>query len=85
MPIPVDKIDYAPFTSFLESIRLTWKAVFIYQVWFVFKVLLQALLPGKEGQGKTLSDGSRLSYKLNGLLSFIITILIAALLLFFKI
>jgi len=85
MPLPIENISFGPFNSFCQSIMPSWTAVALYLSWFSFQALLQALLPGKISQGKALKDGSHLSYKLNGLLSFIITLGTIAILIYFNI
>jgi hypothetical protein len=52
----------------------TLEAAAIYVAWFLAQVLLQALLPGRTAQGTVLGDGSRLDYRMNGWLSFCITL-----------
>jgi delta14-sterol reductase len=73
--LPSDSIIYAPFGGFWESIVPTGRAVLIYTVWIVFQALMQALLPGNKVKGRPLADGSRLTYKMNGFASFILTFL----------
>lgn len=50
------------------------EAFFVYVAWFTLLVVLHCVLPGDKTEGTLLSDGSRLTYKLNGLRIFIITI-----------
>lgn len=52
----------------------TPEAALIYLSWFLAQLLLQALLPGRVVQGTVLGDGSRLAYRMNGWLSFWITL-----------
>lgn len=72
--IPAGAVDYTPFQDFAESIAPTWQAALIYGSWFVFQALLQAFLPGKAVRGVRLADGTRLSYRMNGPASFIVTL-----------
>jgi Delta14-sterol reductase len=50
------------------------QAVLLYGAWFVMQVLFQLYLPGKTVHGTPLRDGSRLPYKMNGELSFLLSI-----------
>jgi Delta14-sterol reductase len=75
----------------LEQLRELWGFVpgfsvaglALYVGWFGFQALLQAYAPGKIVEGTELADGSRLKYKMNGWLSFWITLVSAALLVVF--
>lgn len=49
-------------------------ALYFYCGWLGLQVAMFHLLPGKIVQGQTTENGSHLDYKLNGLLSFIISI-----------
>lgn len=49
-------------------------AAAFYLGWLFFQAGLYHWLPGKEVEGQPLPDGSRLTYRLNGLRSFVITI-----------
>jgi protein-S-isoprenylcysteine O-methyltransferase Ste14 len=82
--LPHSSIDYAPFGSFLDSITPTWKATAIYFSWFFFQMVLQAFIPGKTVEGRPVTDGSLLKYRLNGLVSFIITLVAVGAALWFK-
>lgn len=55
----------------------TIEAIAILGTWFALQVLLQVYAPGKIVHGVPLPDGRRLPYKMNGLLSFWITIALA--------
>eukprot|EP01112_Ceratiomyxa_fruticulosa_P021891 TRINITY_DN785_c0_g1_i1.p1 TRINITY_DN785_c0_g1~~TRINITY_DN785_c0_g1_i1.p1 ORF type:complete len:465 (-),score=71.62 TRINITY_DN785_c0_g1_i1:121-1515(-) len=76
----------AGFKQFFEElyafVRLgawpTWKAAFIYFTWFFFQAFLQAVLPGRIVLGAPLPGGYRLKYKLNGWLSWWMTLSIIA-------
>lgn len=52
----------------------TMAGLAIYGGWFLFQAALQALVPGPEALGAPLPDGTRLSYRMNGWISFWITI-----------
>ncbi len=78
--IPGESINYAPFGSFWKSIIPTGKAAILYLAWFFFQVLLQLFIPGRIFEGAPLKDGTRLSYNMNGLASFLITFAILGLL-----
>lgn len=64
-----------PGPSLFSEIPLpTARAVFFASAWLAFQVALQVLLPGKVVEGLTQRDGLRIKYKLNGLLSLIVTL-----------
>ncbi|KAI3438180.1 hypothetical protein D9Q98_000617 [Chlorella vulgaris] len=52
----------------------TWQALGVYVAWFVAQALLHLLLPGQRRQGVALPDGSRLTYKLNGLRNMVVSV-----------
>jgi hypothetical protein len=52
----------------------TAAAVAIYLGWFLVQALLQAILPGRTVDGTVLRDGTRLPYRMNGWLSFWVTL-----------
>src|SRR5215471_10738357 len=52
----------------------TLDAVVIFAVWIIFQAILQIVVPGRIELGTPLPDGTRLSYKLNGWVSFCITL-----------
>lgn len=54
--------------------RLDWTAVAAYVGWLLFQAVLYRFLHGKSETGQPLENGSRLTYTLNGLTSFVITI-----------
>lgn len=56
----------------------TLAATGIFFAWLVFQALLQTVLPGKRVEGQALADGSRLRYRMNGLLAFGVTYLVLA-------
>ena len=76
--IPASGIDYAPFDGFLHSIAPTWRAFGIFSAWFLFQAALAVFVPGKSVPGVKLDDGSRLTYRMNGLASFIISAAVLA-------
>lgn len=59
----------------------TWRATAIFTGWLGLQVVLQLVCPGKVVQGAQLPSGERLSYKLNGLSSFVVSIAIVVALL----
>lgn len=71
--IPGNVVNYAPFTSFWESIIPTGRAAAIFFSWFALQVILELVLPGKVVPGAVLADGSRLNYRMNGLAAFVVT------------
>jgi protein-S-isoprenylcysteine O-methyltransferase Ste14 len=52
----------------------TLDAVVIFSVWLAFQAILQIVVPGKRQEGTPLADGRRLSYPMNGWVSFCITL-----------
>ena len=52
-------------------------AVVLYGCWFLLQVILQVAAPGKIQEGLSLPDGIHLKYKLNGWVSFWITLGVA--------
>ena len=74
MLVPGADINYAPFSGFLDSIIPTWRAAVLFFSWLAFQSALQALLPGKTVNGTRLDDGSSLKYKMNGRLSYAVSI-----------
>lgn len=52
----------------------TWAASLIYGIWFLSQAALQAWVPGRTVRGMPLPDGQRLEYRLNGMLSFLLTL-----------
>ena len=54
--------------------------VIFYLAWLAFQIALAVFLPGRIEHGVPLSDGRRLPYRLNGLLAFGLTLLLAAVL-----
>jgi hypothetical protein len=64
MPLSVpDSLTRWPAVEQLFSIRGT--AIFL--GWFAFQAILYIVLPGKWIEGTVLRDGTRLSYKMNGM------------------
>lgn len=51
----------------------TWRATAILAGWLGLQVVLQLVCPGKVVTGAQLPNGERLSYKLNGLSSFLVS------------
>ncbi len=60
--------------AFWKDIVPTGRAFMTYGIWIGFQALLQVLLPGRKVHGRLLEAGMRLSYRLNGLASLLITI-----------
>lgn len=53
-------------------------SVVLYGAWFLLQSLLQIAAPGRIHEGVTLSDGTRLKYKMNGWFAFWFTLAVAA-------
>ena len=62
----------ANFWSGLPGIN--WTVVAVYLGWLLFQGFMFHFLPGKTEAGQPLKTGERLNYKLNGMLSFLISI-----------
>jgi len=52
----------------------TLASVGLYLAWLAVQALLENVLPGRTVQGAPLPDGSRLDYRLNGLLALVVTV-----------
>lgn len=55
----------------------SWEAMGVVVGWFAFQIALHVLLPGQRHQGVLLPNGTTLSYKLNGLNNFILSLTLA--------
>lgn len=62
----------------------TWEATGIFLGWMALQVALHLILPGRKLQGVQLPNGSRLTYKLNGLTNFWVTLGVLAYFGFYK-
>jgi len=60
--------------GFLGSIVPTPFAAAAFLGWFLFQVLLERFLPAKVVEGTPLPDGSRLAYRINGLLAMVVSL-----------
>jgi len=60
--------------SFLSNIVPTGRAFLTYGVWLGFQALLQIVVPGRNVLGRKLEGERRLSYRMNGLVSFLVTL-----------
>jgi len=54
----------------------SWQAMCLYLAWFGFLVFLERVLPYTQGEGIKLATGEKLSYRINGHLSFWVAIFI---------
>ena len=70
----------ADWEGFKAAMMPTGRAAIIYGVWFVFQALLQRYAPGREVLGAELPDGGRLPYRMNGLVSLLVTFIAVAVL-----
>ncbi|MCW2542424.1 MAG: erg [Frankiales bacterium] len=61
--------------------RPTLKSMVVIIGWVGYQAILQVLLPGRRALGLPLPDGGRLEYRLNGLLSLLVTIVLLTVLL----
>lgn len=52
----------------------TWSASLLYGGWFLSQAALQIWVPGRTVYGMPLPNGQRLSYRMNGMLSFLFTL-----------
>eukprot|EP01127_Copromyxa_protea_P001766 TRINITY_DN11687_c0_g1_i1.p1 TRINITY_DN11687_c0_g1~~TRINITY_DN11687_c0_g1_i1.p1 ORF type:complete len:421 (+),score=94.03 TRINITY_DN11687_c0_g1_i1:17-1279(+) len=64
------------FEEFLPQL-FSWSALFATWGWLAFMVILHLVLPGTIMEGTTLSTGKKLTYKLNALSCFVVSISIA--------
>ncbi len=71
---------YSDWNRFFEAMVPTGRAAVIYGVWLVLQALLQKYAPGRTVFGAPLPDGSRLPYRMNGLFSLIVTVVVVGLL-----
>ena len=62
--------------GFGSAIVPTGRAFLVYGTWLGFQALLQVIVPGRKVYGRELKDGKRLPYRMNGLVSFIITLVV---------
>ncbi len=53
--------------AFLESVVPTARATLLFVGWFALQAALQAWMPGLRVEGTVLEDGTRLTYRMNGL------------------
>ena len=67
--------EWSEFVAHIEAPNA--RTVGFYLAWFVLQVAMMHLLPGKVLDGVALEDGSRLKYKLNGLLAEVISVALA--------
>jgi protein-S-isoprenylcysteine O-methyltransferase Ste14 len=70
----------ANWEGFKDAMMPTGRAAVIYGVWFAFQALLQRYAPGREVLGAELPDGGRLPYRMNGLVSLLVTFIAVAVL-----
>ena len=75
--IPSSRAEVLRFFAFIPL--PTSGAVLLYGGWLLFQVLLHVALPGPLREGHALDNGTRLSYRLNGWLSFWVSAAIAGL------
>jgi protein-S-isoprenylcysteine O-methyltransferase Ste14 len=61
-------------SGFFAAIVPTAFAVTVFLGWFAFQVLLERLLPAKIVEGTPLPDGTRLRYRINGLLAMAVSV-----------
>jgi delta14-sterol reductase len=67
-----------PDAAFLDKVAAPSLPAFaFYGAWLALQIALATLLPGKQERGVALEDGRALPYTLNGLSSFVITLLLA--------
>jgi protein-S-isoprenylcysteine O-methyltransferase Ste14 len=60
--------------AFAKDIVPTARAVLTYGIWIIFQALLQIVVPGRRAHGRELEGGKRLEYRMNGLVSFVVTL-----------
>ena len=69
--LPGPASDWRGFTA---AIVPTGTAVLLYTGWFAFQVLLERALPARTAQGMPLPDGTRLTYRINGLAAMAVSL-----------
>jgi len=67
----------ADWYGWLYALVPTPEAAVFYAGWFLFQAALQQFLPGRQVEGTELPGGGRLSYRMNGLASFLVTAALA--------
>jgi len=73
------------FTDFLKFIPLpTWKAFYIFVIWYTFQVILFMCVPGKITTGQMTPAGNLLKYHINGLRVWIITHIVLLICIYFR-
>jgi delta14-sterol reductase/lamin-B receptor len=60
--------------GFLHALVPTGAATLVYLGWFAFQAALERFLPARVVQGTPLPDGSRLDYRINGLLAMTVSL-----------
>jgi protein-S-isoprenylcysteine O-methyltransferase Ste14 len=70
--------SHANWGGFFAAIVPTGSAAVAYLTWIVLQAALFVILPGRVVTGLPLQDGSRLTYRLNGLAAFVISLLVLA-------
>jgi len=75
--LPGAEADWA---GWLGALVPTPGAAGFYAGWFLFQAALQQWMPGRRIEGTELPGGGRLSYRMNGLASFLVTLAVAAVL-----
>jgi len=69
--LPSGESDWSGWLAALAPTRF---AAAVFLGWFVFQVLLERLLPARIVEGTPLPDGSRLRYRINGLLAMAVSL-----------
>lgn len=60
------------------TVLFSWEACAVFLGWIAYTTLLHLLLPGIRKEGVVLADKTRLSYKLNGMRCFTVTMALVA-------
>lgn len=60
-----------------DLVLFSWTAVYAVVGWFAFQALLHLIVPGKDYKGVKLDDGTHLMYRCNAFACFMITLLLA--------
>ncbi|MGB8332649.1 MAG: DUF1295 domain-containing protein [Polyangiales bacterium] len=68
----------ADWEGFKHAMMPTGRAALIYGFWLALQAALQRFAPGRRVLGAELPDGTRLPYRMNGLLSLFVTFFVVA-------
>ncbi|MDF1568584.1 MAG: hypothetical protein RQ801_04715 [Spirochaetaceae bacterium] len=70
------RITAEDWSSLAEAMKPTWRDAAAAFGWIGFQALLQIALPGRRVTGRPLPDGRCLEYRMNGLLAFVLSVVL---------